>query len=228
MTIDSVTSTVSTSATGGSAVYNSSESVLGTDSFLQLLVAELQNQDPLDPQSSTEFISQLAQLSTVEQLDNVNNNLGVIQLYQNALNNATAVGYIGKMVQANGHAVEVTTAGDDTQLDFTLTENAADVSVDIYDSSGQLVRTIDAGELGAGEHSIDWDGTNGSGDDVAPGVYTFEVKAYDADGNQLETSAIVEGVVTGVQFKNGIPYLVTDEHLIALASVIKIVEAPEE
>lgn len=228
MDTNSVTATTAVTGTSsGPAVYNSQKSAFGTDSFLQLLVAQLQNQDPLDPQDSTEFISQLAQLNTVEQLNNVNNNLGVLQLYQNSLNNAMAVSYIGKMVQANGHAVEVGTGGA-AILEFSLSEAAADATIEIYDSTGRLVRSIEAGALGQGEHAIDWDGNDSNGVAVAPGVYTFKINAYDAGGNELDTGALVEGVVTGVEFKNGIPYLITAEHMIPLASVIKIVQAPEE
>ena len=73
--LENITST--TSSISGQA-----DNVLGKDDFLSLLITQLQYQDPLNPLDSTEFTAQLAQFSSLEQLNNVNTNLGYLQLYQ--------------------------------------------------------------------------------------------------------------------------------------------------
>ena len=74
--------------------------VMDKDDFLNLLITQLQNQDPLNPTDSTEFTAQLAQFSSLEQLNNVNQNLQTLQLYQASINNAQTVSFIGKEVTA--------------------------------------------------------------------------------------------------------------------------------
>ena len=80
----------------------SQKSVMGKDDFLQLLVTQLQNQDPLNPADATEFTAQLATFSSLEQLQNINTTLGDVSTSQTVLTNSQAVDYIGKQIQAIG------------------------------------------------------------------------------------------------------------------------------
>ena len=83
------------------------KTTLGKDDFLKLFVAQLQNQDPLSPMESTEFTSQLAQFSSLEQLTNVNQNLDYLLMYQSSMNNAEAINFIGSTVKASGSSIGV-------------------------------------------------------------------------------------------------------------------------
>ncbi|MEN8751434.1 MAG: flagellar hook capping FlgD N-terminal domain-containing protein, partial [Desulfobacterales bacterium] len=94
--------------TGVSSTANtvsSDTTIMGKDDFLNLLVAQLQHQDPLNPLDSTDFTAQLAQFTSLEQLNNVNTNLESLQSYQAAIKNAQAVDLIGKTVEAPGNTV---------------------------------------------------------------------------------------------------------------------------
>ncbi|MBW1702547.1 MAG: flagellar hook assembly protein FlgD, partial [Deltaproteobacteria bacterium] len=84
------------------------DSTLGKDAFLNLLVTQLRHQDPLSPMESTQFTAQLAQFSSLEQLSSVNENLGILRIYQASINNSQAVGFIGKTVKASGDSVYLT------------------------------------------------------------------------------------------------------------------------
>ena len=85
--------------------------VLDKDAFLELLITQLQNQDPLNPTDSVEFTAQLAQFSSLEQLNNVNDNLEQLQNFQASINNSQAVALIGKDITANGNFLQLTNGG---------------------------------------------------------------------------------------------------------------------
>jgi len=130
--------------------------------FLQMLVAELQNQDPMNPQDSSQFVTQLAQISQVEQTYNINSNL---QTLLNSMNNSTAlstVSFIGKDITAQGSQVALTSGGT-AALGFTLPSAATQVTVQIQDANGNTVRTLTQGATAAGASSITWDGLSDSG-----------------------------------------------------------------
>ncbi|MBE9544151.1 MAG: flagellar hook assembly protein FlgD, partial [Proteobacteria bacterium] len=149
------------------------------DAFLNLLITQLQNQDPLNPTDSTEFTAQLAQFSSLEQLGNVNDNLKQLQNFQASINNSQAVSLIGKEIMANGNSFQLTD-GRPAGCDFEIDENAAVVVVSIYDHTGEFVTSFEGQNLSAGQQTLYWDGTDKNGNPAAPGNYTFEVMAADA------------------------------------------------
>lgn len=201
--------------------------VLGKDDFLNLLVAQLKNQDPLNPTDSTEFTAQLAQFSSLEQLSNINENLEYLQGFQNSINNSQAVSFIGKDVKVNGNSIMLSDGISDA-INFELEEDAGEVYVNIYDDTGGFVNVIEGGPLSAGEQTINWDGNDKNGNGVFDGKYKFEVLATDADGNMINTKTYITGRVTAVVYKNGISYLVAGDQEVPVGDVIRIAEAKEE
>jgi len=107
-----------------STFQTSEDNTLGKDDFLNLLITQLQNQDPLSPMDSTEFSAQLAQFSSLEQLSNVNENLETLLLYQGSLNNSQAVSFIGKTITASGDSVLITDGIPDN-IHFELAGDAS-------------------------------------------------------------------------------------------------------
>ncbi len=207
------------------SIFNDSR-ILGKDDFLKLLTVQLQNQDPMEPQDNTEMVAQLAQFSSLEQLENMNQNLAssldLDLILTQVLNNTSAAGLIGKSVLANGNAVEVAAAGDDTTVNFDLAANADSLTVTIYDESGALVRTIEHGGMEAGRQSLEWDGKDSAGNDVAAGAYTFKVAATDGEGNSIDVSPLVMGSVDVVKFVNGEAVLVLDGVEVSISEIIEI------
>lgn len=175
---------------------------LGKQDFLNLLVAQLQNQDPLNPVDDKEFVAQLAQFSSLEQAMQTNERLGLLQNTNTALNNAQVTGLIGQTVEANGNKVALTDARP-LALGYNLGSDAVESTITIRDASGKAVRTMAAGGGTAGRHDAFWDGMDDSGNAMPAGTYTVEVTAKNASGGQVTTSTRVKGVVTSVTFENG-------------------------
>jgi flagellar basal-body rod modification protein FlgD len=196
---------------------------LDKDAFLRLLTTQLQNQDPLNPTDSTEFTAQLAQFSSLEQLSNVNETLNTLKLYQASINNAQAVGFIGKDIVANGNSVEMK-GGQPVTCDYEIPAAAKSVVVTIYDATGNFVRDYQKTELVAGKQSFTWDGRDRNGNTVADGAYTFEVQAVDQKGAKLNVTTFSKGTVTGVTFEDGITYLITGKNKTAIGNVTQVTQ----
>ena len=200
--------------------------VLDKDDFLKLLVTQLEAQDPLNPLESTEFTAQLAQFSSLEQLYTINDNMENLQLHQAAVNNVQAVSLIGKTVKVAGNFIDMND-GVSNPIDFGLEADAASVFVNIYDPYGSLARTIDAGPLKAGQQSLDWNGTDNGGDQLADGNYTFEVFAVDANEQIVQATALFTGTVTDVVFRDGTAWLLAGNRQIPIGSVLQVSETKD-
>jgi flagellar basal-body rod modification protein FlgD len=194
---------------------------LGRDAFLNLLITQLQNQDPLNPTDSTEFTAQLAQFSSLEQLGNVNDNLKQLQNSQASGNNAQAVALIGKEITASGNSLDLA-QGPPAGCDFKLDGNASVIMVSIYDHTGEFVNSFESRNLTAGRHTLDWDGIDQNGNPAAPGNYTFEVLAADANGDNINTTTLFSGKVDKVIFEDNTTYLISKDQRVALDDVIEV------
>ena len=194
---------------------------LDRDDFLRLLVAQLEHQDPLNPADPQEFAAQLAQFSSLEQMMNINKNLQTLTMLQASINNAQAVSIVGHEIKAVGRSISLK-GGQASKIDFNLAGNAQTVQIQITDSSGVLVRTMDLGARQSGAQECQWDGRDNAGNVAADGSYTYAITASDSQGAPVAADTYTTGVVTGVVFKDGVTNLDLGGQLIALADVLEI------
>ena len=164
--------------TGSSVDANS----LGKDDFLTLLLAELQNQDPLNPADNTEFIAQLAQFSSLEQMTTMNANLEKSiennMLMTDAIGNSMMINYFGKTVSAESNSF-VYDGVNNVELKFDLQSDASYGKIDILNEEGVKIRSISLDELPQGIATVEWDGITEMGINAQTGVYSYEINAYD-------------------------------------------------
>lgn len=175
---------------------------LGKEDFLQLLITQIQQQDPLNPQDPAEFTSQLTQFSNLEQLMSLNDSVLSLQMLQMSGNNTEVTNLIGNRALFEGNTLEHT-AGSDTQVSYYLPSAATHVSVSIYNSNGGLVDTMNLGGKNAGIQHVDWNGTDSLGNELGSGEYTFSVQAVDAAGNTVDSSPLMRAIVEGIYFDDG-------------------------
>jgi flagellar basal-body rod modification protein FlgD len=169
------------------------------DTFLGILVTQLNNQDPLEPMKSQEFTNQLVQFSTVEQAIATNSKLDQMLQAQAGNRASQAVNYIGKEIAIDGNRMQL----DGGQADFayTLEDEAQTVAVEISNAEGQVVHTLQ-GDTGAGRHDVSWDGTTLSGKQLPDGVYNVQVYAVDGDNQTVKASTETRGEVTGFEVRD--------------------------
>jgi flagellar basal-body rod modification protein FlgD len=198
-------------------------STLGKDDFLKLLMAQLANQDPTAPQDDTAFVAQLAQFSTLEQAQGTNSRLDSLLLAEANKNQTDYVNFIGKDVTYSTNSLNHTQGLADVSQG-TLGGAANKVTVDIMDSSGNVVRELNLGAQATGPMQIIWDGNNASGTPQPTGTYTVKVTATDASGAAVNCDLHATGTATGVVFNNGIPQLSVNGTQIPMANVTSISE----
>jgi flagellar basal-body rod modification protein FlgD len=184
---------------------------LGQDAFLKLLLAQLENQDPLSPTENTEFVAQLAEFTNVENLDQLNSNFESLSasLLSNQALEATSL--VGTPVSVT---TDTSILGADGLVSgaIEIPSSTSDLNLKIYDEAGSLVESIDLGGKVAGNTLFRWDGYNmevdgdlidwqSSHEEGLPtGTYTFEATAtIDGEPTQLDTalSANVNSVAVG-------------------------------
>jgi flagellar basal-body rod modification protein FlgD len=207
----------------GAAATNKANDVVNQAEFMKLLIAQLQNQDPLNPLDSANFSSQLAQFSSLEQLTQINQKIGD-QSTQNA-GRFDAVSFIGRDVTGASSAIELKD-GTATTLDYTLAAGGA-VRAKIVNASGDVVADLQLGDQGAGEHTLDLAQASGV-PHLDDGLYAVTLTQADATGTAAAVDTRVTGRVTGVDLTGDAPTLLLGGRRLALTDVTAIREAAAE
>lgn len=202
------------------------------DGFMKLLLTQLRHQDPMSPLESHELASQLAQFTSVEQLFNINEkldrNLEVEYNLNQAIGNSLSTTIVGKDLRAIGNELYVGEEGT-SDIIYELSESAANISISIYDSTGNLVRTDILGKERAGTHIYNWDGKDDHGNKIADGIYTFSVSATNPQGTELPVSTFMGGHISGVLFgDNGNTEFLVGGLRISVADVVRIDEPKDD
>lgn len=198
------------------------EDPLGRDAFLTMLVAQLKNQDPLNPMQGTDFSSQLAQFSSLEQLFNVNDNLEALQGSFDKGDEENLLDFIGREVSVMDSSLALengTCVGGSYELDVD-----ASVLINIFDSTGTKIAQLTPGLQRAGIHEVQWNGKGDAGEIFPSGTYQYEVLGLDKSGLYTKLDTGFNGKITGVTFEKGTPYLLMGDRLVAPASVTRVWE----
>lgn len=196
--------------TNGNARKTGSMQTLGKDDFLKLLITKMQYQDPLNPMSDEAFISQLAQFSTLEQMNNIAEGIATSNewdfLQMQSINNTMAAGLIGKDVKADYTGTFVDD-GQPAKISFTLDKVASEVIFTIKDKNGNIVRTLTEKDLKVGTNTISWDATDSLGNLVEDGYYNIEATAKTLSGSSFKPELSLVGRVESIVYRNGSAYL---------------------
>jgi len=191
------------------------------DNFLKLLTTQLKNQDPLSPQDSSQFTSQLVQFSSVEQQIATNTKLDTLNAYQKTQQGLQASSYIGHTVESIGNSVAVT-SGDTPKFGVSAPDKLARIDLQIYNSGGTLVRTITNSEPIQGYNKFEWDGKNTSGTAVADGKYTVKATGYDGTLKPSDLTTSTYAKVTNVTIDDSGVYLEMNGVFVGLDKVVSV------
>jgi flagellar basal-body rod modification protein FlgD len=212
-----------------SAIQNSTTPVVGaaerdytqmTDlDFMNLLVAQIQNQDPLSPMSNAEFTSQITQFSMLEQIAGLGNKMDEQVLMSQAINNTAMLSLIGRDVTVLGDEV---TVNDETATHNMLNVAAAGTAtVEVLDSTGAVVRTYQVA-VDAGLNDISWNGKTNDSEAAADGEYTLRVAVKNPAGEDVASAVLMTGAVTGLRFENNSAIVTVNGEDFHVADIFKV------
>ncbi len=203
--------------------FNLEQNGLGKDSFLKLLVAQLTNQDPLNPMNDTEFLAQLSQYSSLEQLMNMNDTLNTNNELTMSVHNAMMMNLIGKEVKIQDNVLNWS-EGSNSKISY-YQNHGVEAAVRILDESGEVVRNMIIEPQGAGESWIEWDGKDNLGNAVPPGRYAFEVVSATSEGAEAQLPTFLTGKVTGIQYAGGNPILYMGNQSVNPTDIIAVYDS---
>jgi flagellar basal-body rod modification protein FlgD len=186
-----------------SAAVNNAASSAGISStdFLTLLVDELQNQDPLDPTDTSDFVNQMSQYANFDQEQTLNTNLGNLLTSFNSLLTMNSINYLGHTVEVKGDTTSL--QNGQATFGYSLTGSASNVALTIKDAAGDTVWS-GTGPSAAGMNSFTWDGTTNDGTKLSDGgQYTLSVAATDASGKSVYGYTTFSGKVDDVDNSSG-------------------------
>ncbi len=209
---------VAGSSNGAQAAPPKASNELGKDAFLQLLTAQLANQDPTQPVDNQAFIAQLAQFSSLEQLQGVSTRLDNLLTATQSSSQLNAASLVGRYVTYQASGFDLTSGQAPPQLTGSC-PTAASVTAIVRDAYGAPVRTIALGAISAGRFQIPWNGLDDRGNAVPPGHYTVNVDARAADGSTASVSVSATGAVDQVLFAPGGAQLVIGGTQVNLSDV---------
>ncbi|HOX26435.1 MAG TPA: flagellar hook capping FlgD N-terminal domain-containing protein [Candidatus Krumholzibacteria bacterium] len=194
-----------------SAVTNSTTPVIGATAtdpneltsldFMNLLVTELQNQDPLEPINTTQMANQLSQMTMAEQLSEIRTTMEENLLMSQSINNTAMLALVGRDVTIAGSEVHVA-AGDATGSMLNCA-GAGVATVTVRDGDGAIVATY-VRNVDAGLNDLQWDGLRADGEAAADGEYTLEVSVKNGDNQSIQSTVLMTGAVSGLRYENGI------------------------
>jgi len=206
------------------AAFGSDE--LNKETFLTLLTTQMQNQDPLDPMANEEFVAQLAQFSSLEQQMLTNSMLESVYLGIASLNNASMAALVGTDVVAYGDGISYSGEGD-VELSYDAAADAASLTLEIFDSEGNVIYSEELGAAEAGEGSVTWNGTDSDGQPAPEGEYTFKITGEDADGESIDVAEMIVGVVEEMDYSSGTPQPIVGGVTVELADIIRLTEGDD-
>lgn len=223
--IDSI-SQATTASTGTSSAKDTKDAVMGKEDFLKLLVTQLQNQDPLNPDNPTEFTAQLAQFSSLEQLFSLNKSMDNLATSNANSDKFSTLGTIGKQVEY--HSASVNFSGDPVKIGYQLDGQASNVTLSLQ-KDGVTVATLKGKELGAGSHFMTWDGQLQNNTTAPDGKYTIVLQAKAATEDSIAAAPLLRSEVTGVDLDgdNG-GTLITKAGEVAFNSILGVYEADSQ
>ena len=191
--------------------------------FLNLLITQLKNQDPLDPLDANEFTSQLVQFASVEQQIYQNANLEKLLNLQQGSQVADMVNYLGTTIEATGQ--QFTLENGKAEFTYSLGAQADGVTIAIRDAAGLSVYSQD-GETDIGKHRFTWEGQSSGGLPQPDGAYTVVVSALDRAGKLQDVAHTVFGRVTGAGAEDGLVSLFMGDVNVSMDKVLSVKETP--
>ena len=215
-----------TAAAGNASASNTGRTRLADsyETFMNLLTAQIKNQDPLSPMDSTQFTQQLVQMTGIEQ-QLLTNDLLEKLVTNTGSGIQTSVSLLGREVRAVHNEAKLTAGKADWS--YKLDREATEVTIEVVNSLGKVVQVEKASgdDLKAGDHTYSWNGKDRTGAQLPNGeTYTLRITAKDSAGATVGVTNFIKGVVTGVEQSGGKTFITVNGVQIGWEKVTSIAD----
>jgi flagellar basal-body rod modification protein FlgD len=197
-----------------------SDSMATQDTFLKLLTTQLSNQDPTSPMENEQFISQLAQFSSLEQLMGLQQSMDAVYSGIQAMNNASMAALLGTEVTVRTDSIAREGEGD-MDIGWRQADGVTDGKITIYNEDGSVAHTASLGAMDK-DGTYTWDGLLEDGAVAGDGTYTVKITGNDADGNRVNVITTTTGTVDGMDYSTGLPQPYVDGVPVSLGDIITL------
>jgi flagellar basal-body rod modification protein FlgD len=170
--------------------------LLTQEDFFALLTAELANQDPTKPTDNNEMISQMTAFSTTDGVANLNDQFTSFASTMSSSQALQASSLVGRSVLVDDNVFGLT-EGDDVIGKIVTDENASNINIFVENTAGEIIQTVNVGDMAAGESNFTWNGLDGNGDPAPTGAYRFRVAGL-VNGQASELQAMTYRKVDSV------------------------------
>ncbi len=187
---------------GGTAPSANKTASLNQNEFLTLMLAQLKNQDPTKPLDSTAFLGQLAQISQVQGLAQLNDSFSTLSSSLTSNQALQASSLLGRNALVEGHAAQLGSSGAVTGA-IDLPQASTQVMVTVTDAAGNIVQQASLGQHAAGLAQYSWNGTRLDGSRAAPGIYQVNAAYVGADGKPVAATTLINAAVQSVTMGAG-------------------------
>lgn len=199
---------------------SSIKKTLTQEDFINILVTQMKYQNPLEPLNNEQMAMQIAQMSSVDALQQMEQTMKNMAAKYDLIANLQVTSLVGKKVEVAGNQLYLI-PNQIAEGVYQLPQ-VARVTIQIYDSLGNLVRSIDEGRKEVGKQKFSWNGQNNKGEMVAEGLYTFVISAVDEKGNEVPVSPSQIGEIKEIAYENGTVYFLIGRQKYNLESIIAI------
>jgi flagellar basal-body rod modification protein FlgD len=193
---------------------------MSSSDFLNLLLSELQNQDPLDATSTTDFMNQLTSYANFTEQQSINSSMTSLASSFSSLVTLNSVNYIGHTVEAKTNGATLTNGA--ATFGYNLSAASSNVTITVKDAGGNTVYT-GAGTGNQGDNTFTWNGQTNSGAQLSDGgQYAISVTATDSAGNSVFNYSTISGTVTGIDTSTATPSLTVNGVSVSAADIIAV------
>ncbi len=187
--------------------------------FMTLLVAQIQNQDPMSPMDNQQFTSQITQFTMLGEMEKTNRNLEESLIMAQAINNTAMLGLVGKNVTVEGDQVQLTDGV--VTGNMIVAELPGTVFVEVKDSTGTVVASYTK-SVTAGLSEIDWNGLDNNEEVLPDGEYTIDVKLTSTHGADIPFKTLMTGAVDGLRYENNQAVVIVGDTEYFVSEIYKV------
>jgi len=220
MSITSTTSASDALAAATNSADGNPKGILGKDDFLKLLLVQLQYQDPTSPTDTEKILSQTSQLASLESAQNTNDALESLSASLSNAQQFGTIAAIGKTADLGSDSIAYS-EGENSTFEVYFPNAVEQGTVNITDSNGNTVGTLDIGTNPAGVYQFTWDGLDASGNAAESGIYSVNAVYNDQNGNAQQTR-LGAYPIESVRFQDGQTLVKVGSNYVPLENVVEV------